>query len=75
MILHVESITGPVGLPEPCAFRLGDRQLKVVTIIDRWLSSDHSYFKLKADDGAIYILHKDEHSGQWELTMFQATQQ
>jgi hypothetical protein len=73
MILQVESVSGSLGLPEPCAFTLGDRRIKVITIIDRWLSSTHGYFKLKADDGAVYILRHDEYSGQWEMTLFQAT--
>lgn len=71
-MLQVESVSNPVGDPEPNAFMLGDRRIKVTTIIDRWLSLEHSYFKLKADDGAIYILRRDEQSGQWEMTLFEA---
>jgi hypothetical protein len=72
MIVKVEFVTGPIGVPEPCAFTLGERRVTVVEIIDRWLSSKHGYFKLKADDKGIYILHHDEQSGQWEITLFQA---
>ena len=72
MIIKVESVIGPVGLHEPSAFTLGNRRVHVVTIIDRWLSSAHAYFKLSADDGAIYILRHDEYSGQWEMTLFQS---
>jgi hypothetical protein len=72
MIIHVESVIGPIGLSEPCAFTLGERRIKVITIIDRWLSSKHDYFKLKADDGGIYILRHDEQAAQWEITWFHA---
>jgi hypothetical protein len=75
MILHVESITGTTGLLEPCAFMLGDQRLKVVAILDRWIATRHAYFKLKANDGDIYILRYDEDLAQWEMTLFQAARE
>jgi hypothetical protein len=75
MILQVEAVTGPIGLREPSAFVLGSRRVKVLSIIDRWLSSSHAYFKLNAEDGGIYILRHDEQSGQWEMTLFQTTRE
>lgn len=72
MNIKVESAAGPVGVPEPYAFTLGDCRTIVVRILDRWLSSEHGYFKLQADDGALYILRHDQDSGDWEITLFQA---
>jgi hypothetical protein len=71
MIVQVESVIGPIGLPEPRAFSLGERRVNVVTIIDRWISAQQNYFKLEAQDGAIYILRHDEQSDVWEMTLFQ----
>lgn len=72
MILQVDTVAGLFGEPEPSAFTLGTQRIGVITIIDRWLSQEQGYFKVKADDGAIYILRHDEQTGQWELTLFQA---
>ena len=54
----------------PCRFFLHSREIKVIEIVDRWLAPDHRYFKVRADDGAIYILRHEVASGLWELTMF-----
>jgi hypothetical protein len=45
----------------------------VVEILDRWLAPDHRYFKVRGDDGAIYIIRHDVAGGYWELTMFDHT--
>lgn len=71
MIIQVTTVIGPTGLREPHAFVLGNKRIAVEIITDRWISSDHSYFKLMASDGATYILRHDENSGEWEMTLFQ----
>jgi hypothetical protein len=75
MDIQVETHAGPHGDREPHAFLLGTRRLDVVTLIDRWIATDHSYFKLEASDGAIYILRLEQPTGQWTLTLFQAQDQ
>lgn len=67
MAIHVECYPGYRGEEEPRAFLLGERRLTVVEVIDRWLSLDHRYFKVKADDGDVYILRHAEDSGEWTL--------
>jgi hypothetical protein len=72
MRLQVESTVGSYGDQEPVAFFLGDHRLTVVDILDRWLATDYDYFKVLAEDDALYILRHDEPSNEWELTLFQA---
>jgi hypothetical protein len=72
MDLHVESRPGLQGDLEPTAFELGGKLIKVVQIIDRWIASDHSYFKIEAEDSGIYILRFTPEEKHWELTLFQA---
>ena len=59
------------GAP-PRHFFLGRRRIEATAVIDRWLASDHSYFKVRGDDGAIYILRHDLPTGRWELTLYDA---
>ena len=42
----------------------------VLEILDRWLSPDHRYFKVKGDDNAEYIIRNDSYQGKWELTFY-----
>jgi len=54
----------------PDRFYLGERKIGIEDVIDRWLSPGHRYFKVRGDDGGIYIISHDVGSSRWELTMF-----
>ena len=54
----------------PRRFFLRSREIGVTEILDRWLAPDHRYFKIKGDDGAIYIIRHDVAANQWRLTLF-----
>ena len=70
MEIRVECYAGHRGEETPRRFTLGKRTLAVVDVMDRWLAPDHRYFKVRADDGAVYILRHDSDAGRWELTQF-----
>lgn len=70
LIITVECYAGYRGEESPRRFSMGEKQIEVSEILDRWLAPDHRYFKLRGDDEAIYILRQDIETGQWELTMF-----
>ncbi len=71
--LHVECYAGYRADEAPRALRLGERRVEVLEVVDRWLAPDHRYFKLRGDDGAVYILRHDERTQTWELTVFDRT--
>lgn len=71
MQIDVKCYAGHRGEQEPRSFSLGPREVKVVEILDRWLAPDHSYFKVRGDDGALYILRHDANLWRWELTLFE----
>lgn len=72
--VQVACYAGHRGEQEPRRFSLGGRPIGVVDILDRWYGPDHRYFKLRGDDGALYILRHDETAGLWELIFFDARQ-
>lgn len=71
MDVTVDCHAGYRGEETPRRIMLGGRQVEVVEVIDRWYGPDHRYFKLRGDDGALYLLRHDERADRWELTLFQ----
>jgi hypothetical protein len=71
LAIRVECYAGHRGEQEPRRFWIGTRAVVVAEILDRWLAPDHRYFKLRADDGAVYILRHATHADRWELTLFE----
>ena len=71
--VRVDCYAGYRGEEAPRRFRVGDRDLVVVNIIDRWLAPDHRYFKIRAGDGAVYILRHDVVRQVWELVLYDGT--
>jgi hypothetical protein len=70
MDLRVESYSGRKLDERPLRFRLGDRQYRVEEVLDQWYGPEATYFKLRADDGNIYILSHDERKDIWDLEAF-----
>jgi len=54
--LHVECYSGQKADERPVRFRLGDRDYFVEELLDQWYGPDDTYFKIRADDGNLYIL-------------------
>lgn len=69
MILNVTTVDAN-GEPVPTGFKLGTATLAVLEIVDRWPGEHYSYFKVRADDEAVYILRHDKIAAEWELTLF-----
>jgi hypothetical protein len=68
--LKVECYAGYRGEETPTRFYLGERLISVEEVLDRWLDPGHRYFKLKGDDGGVYILRYDAHADIWEMTLY-----
>lgn len=71
MELRVECHAGYRGEETPRRLWLGDRKVEVAEVVDRWYGPDHRYFKLRGDDGAVYLVRHDEPADRWELTLFE----
>ena len=67
MSVHVECYAGYRGEETPRRFSFGGRQVEVDEVVDRWLTPDHRYFKVRGDDGGVYVLRHDAVSGRWEM--------
>jgi hypothetical protein len=68
--ISVNCYAGYRGEETPRSFLLQERKIEVVEVVDRWLAPDHRYFKVRGDDGSIYIIRHDVVRDQWQLTLF-----
>jgi hypothetical protein len=71
--VRVECYSGYRREETPRSFYLESRRIEALEVLDRWLAPDHRYFKLRGDDGAVYILRHDSAAGRWELIFFDRT--
>lgn len=72
LVVRVECYAGYRGEETPRRFFVGRRGFQIRDVIDRWLAPDHRYFKVRADDGSLYILRHDASADRWEMVMYQA---
>ncbi|MGD8250981.1 MAG: hypothetical protein PVF20_01650 [Desulfobacterales bacterium] len=70
MKIYVDCYAGYRGEETPRRLWIGDRQVDVVEVVDRWLAPDHRYFKLLTDDRATMIIRHDTETAEWELSFF-----
>ena len=75
MKLSVQCYAGHKADEKPLRFHLNDHECLVEEVLDRWYGPDHQFFKLRADDGNLYILrHRTSvPEGEWELASFRET--
>jgi len=72
--LHVECYSGHRADESPQRFTLAGREIAVQEILDRWIDPAHRYFKLRGDDGGIYILRHNSAADSWELILYDSGQ-
>jgi uncharacterized protein (UPF0128 family) len=59
----------------PIRFRLGGRDYSVEELLDQWYGPQDVFFKVKANDGNVYILRRYSTTpeGEWSLESFRDT--
>ncbi len=54
----------------PLKFYIGDREVVVREMLDRWYGEREDYFKVLADDGNTYVLKYRREEDDWELALY-----
>jgi hypothetical protein len=70
MNVEVESYSGYKADERPLRFRLGEQWLKIEEVTDRWYDPNATYFRIRAEDGCLYVLRHDETADAWTLAAF-----
>lgn len=76
MTLHVECYAGYKADERPLRFRSqakDSRTFEVAEILDQWYGIGYRCFRVRADDGNIYILRHNEKEDEWVLDSFRRT--
>jgi hypothetical protein len=74
MQLRAESYLDRDGVEKLRRIHFDSRQVEITENIDQWHGPDYRYYKVKADDGDVYILRHSELRAGWELTMYERSQ-
>jgi hypothetical protein len=70
MQVEVESYSGHKADERPVRFRLDGHDYLVEELLDQWYGQSDLFFKVRADDGNLYILSRESSSpaGRWRLS-------
>ncbi len=57
----------------PLRFQLGQREFLVEEVVDRWYGPEDEFFKVRANDGNLYILRHHTPQDEWNLEALRRT--
>lgn len=67
--IRVECYCGYRSEQEPRRFFVDGNPIEITEVVDRWLCPEHRYFKVRSDDGDLYLLRHDVTEDRWELIL------
>jgi hypothetical protein len=65
--VRVECHSGHRADETPRRFVVGGRTVEVVEVLDRGQAPDHRSFRVRGDDGGVYVLRHDTDADLWDL--------
>ena len=75
MTLTVECYSDRKADERPIRFCVGGKKYSVVAVLDQWYEPESICYKVRADDGNLYILRQQTPPhGAWELVSFHRTE-
>jgi len=72
MNLEVNCYSGRTAEERPVRFRLEGIQYLVEEVLDQWYGPQDAFYKVRADEGNLYILRRETLTpeGHWHLVSF-----
>jgi hypothetical protein len=70
MRVRVQCYSGRKADERPVRFQLEDHDYMVEEMLDQWYSPDEVFYKVRADDGNLYILRHHGSDDEWSLESF-----
>jgi hypothetical protein len=72
MKVEVETYSGYRADERPCRFVIGGVARDILTVEDRWYSPGDDWFRIRADDGNLYVLRHSREEDSWTVDAFRA---
>lgn len=74
MKLRVECYAGRKADERPVRFELDGRDYAVEEVLDQWYGPESTFFKVRANDGNLYILRHQTYgeADEWSLESFRS---
>lgn len=74
--IRVECYAGHKADERPLRFFIGEKSLQVAEVLDQWYGPDSIYFRVRAEDGNLYVLRHTDKGQQdlWTLESFRGPQ-
>ena len=73
MRIRVQCYAARKADERPIRFQLGERDFMVAEVLDQWYGPNDEFFKVRADDGNLYILRHHGGDDEWSLESFRQT--
>ena len=72
MRVQVECHSGRKADERPVRFRLDKHEYFVEEVLNQWYGPEHFFFKVRVDDGNLYLLRHETSApdGEWDLVSF-----
>lgn len=70
MDVRVRCYAGHKADERPVRFALDAHEYVVIEVVDQWYGPEDDYFKVRANDGNLYILRRYRVVGAWSLEAF-----
>ena len=64
---EIDCYAGRKADERPVRFRIGDRDYMVEEIIEQWYGPDDSFYRVRAGDDNLYLLHHHTSTGAWSI--------
>ena len=65
--ISVDAYSGYKANERPRYFELDDEMYEISAVVDQWQSPEAMFFKVRCEDGKIYVLRYDEDECAWRL--------
>ena len=70
MEIEVNCYSGRKADERPIRFRLDKRDYTVEEVLDQWYGPDDAFYKVRAQEGNVYVLRQQTFDGSWYLVAF-----
>ena len=72
MRVHVECYSAYRAEERPVRFRIDTHEYRVEEVVDQWYGPQDAWYKVRANDGNMYILRRQSTvpDGEWDLVSF-----